>query len=185
MNERFPLNVTSSAFVALSSNENVDLARREADFAIRGLKMDQRPLEDIVGAKLGLLSVGLYVHKELLADTRLGKRELTIIDTSDVLPSELPTQTELGLRVKHSLDGVIPRVDAVTHQMGVAALPCCAVADLDEVVRLPQTDSIPYRCVCLLHHKDLRQSARIRALFKHLLDVENTWPGNWAGRADA
>ena len=46
-----------------SSNENVDLSRREADFAIRGLKISQRPPKDIVGVKLGLLSIGLYVHK--------------------------------------------------------------------------------------------------------------------------
>ena len=46
--------------------------------------------------KLGLLAIGLYVHKKLLADARLGKRELTFIDTSEVLPAELPTSTDLG-----------------------------------------------------------------------------------------
>ena len=165
-----------------SSNENVDLSRREADFAVRGLKIDQRPPKDIVGVKLGLLSVGLYVHKQLLADARLGKRELTLIDTAEALPTELPTQSELGIRVKHSVDGVIPRLDAVANQMGVAALPCCTVSDLDDVVRLPQTESVPFRYVWLLYHKDLRQSARVRALFKHLLEVENSWPDNWSGR---
>ena len=68
----------------------MDLSRREADFAIRGLKIDQRPPKDIVGVKLGLLTVGLYVHKKLLADARLGKRELTYIDTSEVLPYTSP-----------------------------------------------------------------------------------------------
>jgi len=31
----------------------------------------------------------------------------------------------------------------------------------------------------LLHHKDLRQSARIRALFKHLSTLEEKWPHAW------
>jgi hypothetical protein len=31
----------------------------------------------------------------------------------------------------------------------------------------------------LLHHKDLRQSARIRALFKHLSLLEQKWPFAW------
>jgi hypothetical protein len=31
----------------------------------------------------------------------------------------------------------------------------------------------------LLHHKDLRQSARIRALFKHLSLLEEKWPSAW------
>ena len=126
-----------------SSNENVDLSRREADFAIRGLKISQRPPKDIVGVKLGLLSIGLYVHKKLLSDARLGKRELTFIDTADVLPTELPTHSQLGIKIKHSVDGVISRVDAVANQMGVAPLPCCTVTDLKDVVRLPNTDSVP------------------------------------------
>lgn len=165
-----------------SSNENVDLSRREADFAIRGLKISQRPPKDIVGVKLGLLSIGLYVHKKLLSDARLGRRELTFIDTADVLPAELPTHSQLGIKIKHSVDGVISRVDAVANQMGVAPLPCCTVTDLKDVVRLPNTDSVPYRYVWLLYHKDLRQSARIRALFKHLLQLEDSWPPEWAGQ---
>lgn len=165
-----------------SSNENVDLSRREADFAIRGLKISQRPPKDIVGVKLGLLSIGLYVHKKLLSDARLGKRELTFIDTADVLPTELQTHSQLGIKIKHSVDGVISRVDAVANQMGVAPLPCCTVTDLKDVVLLPNTDSVPYRYVWLLYHKDLRQSARIRALFKHLLQLEDSWPPEWAGQ---
>lgn len=164
-----------------SSNDKVDLSRREADFAIRGLKIDQRPPKDIVGVKLGLLTVGLYVHKALLADARLGKRELTFIDTSQTLPAELPTPSDLGLNVRHSIDGPITRLDAVVSQMGVAALPCCSVAECEDLVRLPNTESIPHRFVWLLYHKDLRQSARIRALFKHLLALEHNWPAAWEG----
>ena len=164
-----------------SSNDKVDLSRREADFAIRGLKIDQRPPKDIVGVKLGLLTVGLYVHKALLADARLGKRELTFIDTSQTLPAELPTPSDLGLNVRHSIDGPITRLDAVASQMGVAVLPCCSVAECEDLVRLPNTESIPHRFVWLLYHKDLRQSARIRALFKHLLALEHNWPAAWEG----
>lgn len=162
-----------------TSNENVDLARREADFAIRGLKVGQRPPKDIVGVRLGLLTIGLYVHRQLLEDARLGKRELNFIDTSEVLPSDLPTHKDLGISIKHSVDGAIARLDAVANQMGVAALPCVSSAGLKNLVRLPNTDRVPYRHIWLLHHKDLRQSARVRALFKHLLELENSWPATW------
>ena len=164
-----------------SSNENVDLARREADFAIRGLKIDQRPPRDIVGVKLGLLSMAYYVHNDLLSDARLGKRELTMIGTAEVLPAELPSHTALGIKENHLIDSLNARVDAVVNQMGVAALPCCSVADVEDVVRLPATDSVPYRYVWLLYHKDLRQSARVRALFNHLLALEAVWPPEWQG----
>ena len=166
-----------------SSNDKVDLSRREADFAIRGLKLEERPPKDIVGVKLGLLTMGLYVHKALLADARLGKRELNFIDSSQAAPEGLPTAADLGISVRHAVDTPIARLDAVANQMGVAALACCSVAEagFKDVVRLPNTESVPYRYVWLLYHKDLRQSARIRALFKHLLALEHDWPAAWAG----
>ena len=98
-----------------------------------------------------------------------------------MLPAELPTSTELGIKVKHRIDGPIARLDAVASQMGVAAVPCCSVTDLNDVVPLPNTKSAPHRYVWLLYHKDLRQSARIRALFKHLLVLEKNWPVDWTG----
>mgnify|MGYP000464225881 CR=1 FL=1 len=78
-----------------SSNDKVDLSRREADFAIRGLKLEERPPKDIVGVKLGLLTMGLYVHKTLLVDARLGKRELSFIDSSQTAPAGLPTTADV------------------------------------------------------------------------------------------
>jgi DNA-binding transcriptional LysR family regulator len=170
-----------------TSNVKVDLSRREADFAIRGLKLEERPPKDIVGVKLGLLTMGLYVHKALLADARLGKRELNFIDSTETAPAGLPTAADLGIKVRHSVEGPITRLDAVANQMGVAALACCSVAEagLKDVVRLPNTDSVPHRYVWLLYHKDLRQSARIRALFKHLLTLEQNWPAAWMGQVAA
>ena len=167
-----------------SSNDKVDLSRREADFAIRGLKLEERPPKDIVGVKLGLLTMGLYVHKTLLADARLGKRELNFIDSSQAAPAGLPTAADLGINVRHAVDTPIARLDAVANQMRVAALACCSVADagFKDVVRLPNTESVPHRYVWLLYHKDLRQSARIRALFKHLLALEKNWPVEWMGQ---
>jgi DNA-binding transcriptional LysR family regulator len=170
-----------------SSNDKVDLSRREADFAIRGLKLEERPPKDIVGVKLGLLTMGLYVHKTLLADARLGKRELNFIDSSQAAPAGLPTAADLGINVRHAVDTPIARLDAVANQMGVAALACCSVADagFKDVVRLPNTESVPHRYVWLLYHKDLRQSARIRALFKHLLALEKNWPVEWMGQTSS
>ena len=87
-----------------ASNDVVDLSRREADFAIRGLPVGERPPRDIVGIKLGLLTVGYYVHRDLLTDARLGRRELTYINTSEDIPSQLPKPSDLGIAVKHSID---------------------------------------------------------------------------------
>lgn len=164
-----------------ASNYVVDLSRREADFAIRGLRVGERPPRDIVGIKLGLLTVGYYVHRDLLTDARLGRRELTYINTSEDLPSQLPKPSDLGIAVKHSIDGGIARYEAVLNQMGVGALPCFTVEHDSNIIRLPNTLSVPYFHVWLVYHKDLRQSARVRALFTHLSSLEDSWPDAWVG----
>jgi hypothetical protein len=44
---------------------------------------------------------------------------------------------------------------------------------------LPGVSSAHWGYTWLLHHKDLRQSARIRALFKHLSLLEEKCPSAW------
>ena len=49
-----------------TSNEPADLARREADIAIRVIESTGSLPKDIVGIKLGPVSFGYYVHTDLL-----------------------------------------------------------------------------------------------------------------------
>ena len=64
------------------SDDPVDLARREADIAVRGIPKHKRPPKDIVGIKLGRISLGYYVHRDLLSEASRGHRELTCIRAS-------------------------------------------------------------------------------------------------------
>ena len=163
------------------SDQPVDLARREADIAIRGLPKDQRPPKDIVGIKIGRISLGYYVHKELLSEAARGQRQLTCIRAShNVLNlGDLPAPETLGLESRHLIDGLTPRMVAVTHKLGVAALPCFLATQHPDLILLPGIPSAHWGYTWLLHHKDLRQSARIRALFKHLSELGEKWPSAW------
>ena len=163
------------------SDEQVDLARREADIAVRGLPKDQRPPKDIVGIKIGRISLGYYVHKELLSAAARGQRQLTCIRAShNVLNlGDLPAPETLGLESRHLIDGLTPRMVAVTHKLGVAALPCFLATQHPDLILLPGIPSAHWGYTWLLHHKDLRQSARIRALFKHLSELGEKWPSAW------
>ena len=163
------------------SDEQVDLARREADIAVRGLPKDQRPPKDIVGIKIGRISLGYYVHKELLSEAARGQRQLTCIRAShNVLNlGDLPAPETLGLESRHLIDGLTPRMVAVTHKLGVAALPCFLATQHPDLILLPSIPSAHWGYTWLLHHKDLRQSARIRALFKHLSELGEKWPSAW------
>ena len=169
------------------SDEQVDLARREADIAVRGLPKDQRPPKDIVGIKIGRISLGYYVHKELLSEAARGQRQLTCIRAShNVLNlGDLPAPETLGLESRHLIDGLTPRMVAVTHKLGVAALPCFLATQHPDLILLPGIPSAHWGYTWLLHHKDLRQSARIRALFKHLSELGEKWPSVWDTSVEA
>ena len=159
----------------------VDLARREADIAVRGIPKHKRPPKDIVGIKLGRISMGYYVHQELLSDAARGLRELTCIRASERALSlgDLPDPESLGLKSRHLIDGITPRMMAATNKLGVAALPCFLAKQYPELMLLPGVPSAHWGFTWLLHHKDLRQSARIRALFQHLSTLEEKWPSAW------
>ena len=163
------------------SDEPVDLARREADIAVRGLPKDKRPPKDIVGIKIGRISLGYYVHKELLSEAARGQRQLTCIRASHTVLNlgDLPAPETLGLESRHLIDGLTPRMVAVTHKLGVAALPCFLARQHPDLMLLPGVPSAHWGHTWLLHHKDLRQSARIRALFQHLAELGEKWPSVW------
>ena len=163
------------------SDNPVDLARREADIAVRGIPKHKRPPKDIVGIKLGRISLGYYVHSELLSEASRSQRELTCIRASGRALSlgDLPDPESLGLKSRHLIDGITPRTVAVTNKLGVAALPCFLAKQYPDLMLLPGVPSAHWGYVWLLHHKDLRQSARIRALFKHLSALEEKWPNCW------
>ena len=162
------------------SDHPVDLARREADIAVRGIPKHKRPPKDIVGIKLGRISLGYYVHKELLSEASRGQRELTCIRASGgPCRWDLPDPDSLGLKSRHLIDGITPRTVAVRNKLGVAALPCFLAKQFPDLILLPGVPSAHWGHTWLLPHKDLRQSARIRALFKHLSSLEEKWPSAW------
>ena len=169
------------------SDRNVDLARREADIAVRGIPKHKRPPKDIVGIKLGRISLGYYVHRELLGEAHRGLRELTIIQGSGraLTLGDLPKAEGLGLKTRHLIDGITPRTVAVTNKLGVAALPCFLARQHRNLVLLPGVPSCHWGNTWLLHHRDLHKSARIKALFKHLSQLEARWPNAWDTTSEA
>ena len=169
-----------------ASDEPVDLARREADIAVRAIAKHKRPPKDIVGIKLGPISIGYYVHKQLLSEASRGLRELTYIRNSlnRLALGDLTSPENLDLNSRHLIDGVMLRLMAVKHQLGVAALPSFVTAEEPDVILLPGIPLAHWGYVWLLHHKDLRQSARVRALFKQLSGLEADWHQDWGGEAE-
>ena len=165
-----------------------DLSRREADFSIRGLRSGSSPPKDVVGSKLGRLSFSTYVNKELLAKSKKKGEKLTFIRASDEVIREhkIDTKTdgtdqylEEYLSGRHTVRSIPLSAAAVRAKLGASLLPCYVFSNDKAIVRPPDAKVMLWGHIWLMHHKDLRQSARIRALFSHLRKLEEYWQKGW------
>jgi DNA-binding transcriptional LysR family regulator len=164
-----------------TSNEPADLARREADIAIRVIESTGRLPKDIVGIKLGPVSFGYYVHTDLLTASEDPDSALTLIeDPVNRNYTDTPSfANALKLPTRHAIQGLEQQYIAVTHKMGVANLPCIMCSDNPQLTLLPGTTSKHIGFCWLLYHRDLRQSARIRVLFQELASLKTDWARAW------
>lgn len=147
-----------------ATNANVDLAKREADIALR---VTAAPSESLVGRKLGTVAFAIYgtkgasldespwvVFDATLAATPQGKWE------AENVPAE---------RVTLRTNSRLVFIEAVTAGAGIGVLPCGVAAQLPNVVQLG--DVIPSLGLPLwiLTHEDLRDTPRVRALMDFLV----------------
>ena len=165
-----------------------DLSRREADFSVRGLRSGTRPPKDVVGSKLGRLSFSTYVHKDLLAESKKSGKKLTFLRASDELIKEHQIDKKIDgfdrylenyLNAEHTVRSIPLSAAAVRAKLGASLLPCYVFSNDKTVVRPADANIMLWGHIWLMHHKDLRQSARIRALFSHLRKLEENWPKGW------
>ncbi len=154
------------------TNLEVNLARREADIALRLARPTQ---EDLIIKRLSFIHLGLYASRGyadrfglpkdslaghqmiLFATTRLFRRE------NDWLEARMD-----GAHVALRSDSVSAIYAATAAGTGIALLPCL-VADHDQLlVRVPVEGAPEPRQIWQAVHKDLRDSARIRAVLDFL-----------------
>jgi len=153
------------------ANRQVDLGRREADFAIRAT---MTPPETLVGRKVGDLNYAVYVAPDLLPQ--------------DGSPPELATlpwigfderiaQTGIGRWFASTFPTVEPRLRSdslatvlrlAVEGVGAVVLPIFAAAQEPRLMRI--TPPIPDQSMglWLLNHPDVRSNARVTALSRHL-----------------
>jgi DNA-binding transcriptional LysR family regulator len=150
------------------TNLDVNLARREADIALRLARPTQ---EDLIIKRLSFIDLGLYASLDyidrfglpkdslaghqliLFADTRPFRRE------NDWLEARMD-----GAHVALRSDSVSAIYSATVAGTGIALLPCL-VADHDRhLSRVPVEGAPEPRQIWQAVHKDLRDSARIRAV---------------------
>ncbi|MEM1112156.1 MAG: LysR family transcriptional regulator [Pseudomonadota bacterium] len=158
----------------LPSFDTLDLSRREADIAIRGLPVGVRPPEQLVGRYLGAVTASTYVHRDLLkADAPEDLSHLTWIGKrlEDHRREWLQHTRFPDLPVRHAVEDVATLAQAVHARMGVAYMPCYALHEMrDVVVRVPGSRIVHSLDMWVLTHRDLRLSARMRVLREIIAD---------------
>jgi DNA-binding transcriptional LysR family regulator len=141
-----------------------DLAKGEADLALRVVATGARPPDHLVGTVVAPLTVANYVATEHAARLSPGQPQARWLGFTDPRPARalLISGSYPDLPVWGAFSTLDLVVRAVRAGLGLAMLPTY-VADPDPLLqRLPQADLRTVADIWLLHHPDLRGNARVR-----------------------
>jgi DNA-binding transcriptional LysR family regulator len=151
----------------LTSNDALDLSRREADIAIRVMPAGVHPPENLIGRKICAISASSYVHRDLLNSDDPGNvSHINWIGKNPEGQKEewLATTDFPDNPVRHAIIDLALVAEAVRAGMGMAFVPCFTAYRDPDIVRVPGATVLHHSDMWVLTHKDLRLSARMRVL---------------------
>jgi len=156
----------------LLTYEHLNLTRREADVAVR---LTHAPPEDLIGRRLCNCRTAVYAARHLVQthDPSSPDTPLTWLGWQDLVPfpdwvKESPYP---HLPVRHQLNNALLQVAAAKAGLGLALIPCFLGDAEPDLVRLPPGHPLPGYDIWLLTHRDLRNSARVRAFLDFLAEA--------------
>jgi DNA-binding transcriptional LysR family regulator len=160
----------------LTSVRSLDIARREADMAIR-LARPSNP--DLVCRRLGEVGYSLYASRRYLARRGAPIRGRGLAGHDLISFTGAPTATSPfflgesleGARISVRCDNPLIQLEAAAKDAGIAELACFLGDDSPDVTRVWPTQQPILRPVWLIVHQDLRRSARIRVVSAAILEA--------------
>jgi DNA-binding transcriptional LysR family regulator len=161
----------------ISSNQIVNLTRREADIAIRATN---QPPDTMLGRKIGLARTAIYGAAQYLEQygydpTHPGHSWIGLDETLAHLPeyrwleSHVPPE-----RLVIRLNNLLHKVEAVKAGYGIAPLLCFLAEREPNLIRLTDPEPLFDTNIWLLSHPDLRQVARVRAFMEFITQCAKT-----------
>ena len=154
----------------LAAVEHLDMARNEADLAVR---LTRPPRGPFVVRRIGLVRYGVYIHKRFKRQAQLPALEwVTWTASHDHVPDAawLCRTVPNAQRVLR-LRSLVAIAFAVQAGVGAALLPRGIGDNLDDVIEIPTEVSTPEVPVWLVMHKNNRSIARIRAVADFLAEA--------------
>jgi DNA-binding transcriptional LysR family regulator len=148
----------------VSSTSLIDLGSREADIALR---ISPKPPEHLIGQPIVPLAHGIYGTQEYF-DRREGDHQLILWLHEEAQPDWV-AQHFPNSHVVARTSEVVTMMELVKSDIGIARLPCY-VADADPTLRRFDLPLVPSNWhVWVLSHRDLRDTARVRACREFLV----------------
>ncbi len=147
-----------------------NLANREADLAVR---ISPAPPDYLVGRRVVQIQHGFYARRDRLAEMLAAEHTPIILWTVDSTMPEWALDHFHKPRVVLKIDDLFAMYRAVAAGIGIARMPCFMADVLGEptVGRLPIDLPRSDWGLWVLHHPDLRNTARIQRL-KAVLTTE-------------
>jgi DNA-binding transcriptional LysR family regulator len=160
----------------LTSVRSLDIARREADLAVRFARPSN---SDLVCRRLGEVGYSLYASRGYLTRHRAPLRGQGLAGHDLITFTGTPSATSpffLGeslenARISVRCDNPLIQADAAINGIGIAELACFLGDDSPDLVRIWPAEQPIVRPVWLIVHQDLRRSARIKAVSAAIVDA--------------
>ncbi|HER25479.1 MAG TPA: LysR family transcriptional regulator [Rhodospirillales bacterium] len=147
----------------LLSDSMADLARREADVAIR---ISNDPTDNLFGRRVLRYATAIYGSDDYLASHSLahGGADLTWVGWNDSVrdPQWVRESPYPNAPAHNRIFNPLAQVEAVKSGMGLGMLPCFLADPEPTLRRLPPANATPNRDIWILTHEDLRHTARVR-----------------------
>ena len=156
----------------LPGYQTLDLDRGEADVAIR---VTNRPLETLVGRRLGRYRLAVYASRDYLSL----QHPMSHPERCSWIESGIESMALQGFKSRHfpavpsgtRCNNVLLQHAAVAAHMGIGLLPC-VIGDSDErLCRVGEFEPLEPQEIWLLFHPDLRGVARIQSVAAFLHEV--------------
>lgn len=164
------------------SNEALNLARRDADVAVR---VTPEPPDTLVGRRVATLGWALYgpAGAGPADPARLYERDWVSLGDGleGVSAARFVRRHVAPERMAFRVNTVLALVDAVEAGIGIGPLPCYVADARAGLARLAPPDPDLAGSLWLLTHEDLRRTPRVRALLDVLADGIAAVRGRLAG----
>jgi DNA-binding transcriptional LysR family regulator len=160
----------------VASVRSLDIARREADAAVR---LARPTAPELVCRKLGEVGFSLYASRHYLSKYGVPKRGQGLAGYDLITFTGAPSATSpffmgeslQGARVAARCDSPLIQLKAAASDVGIAELACFIGDASPDVVRIWPDEPPAIRPVWLIVHQDLRRSARIKVVSSAIADA--------------